>query len=337
MRINMSHGSGGKASAELMKNIFGKYFSNDVLDKLEDAAVLEINGKIAYGTDSFVITPVIFKGGDIGKLAVCGTVNDLLMMGAVPKYLTCGFILEEGLLISDLEIIVASMAKMAKEAGVKIVAGDTKVVEGSGGLYINTSGIGIIPDGRHISAANCESGDQVILSGTLGDHHACILSARMEIENNIKSDCACLSSIPQCLFEAGIQVKTMRDVTRGGLGTVLNEIAESSKCAIEIKETSLPINEDVKGFCDILGLDPLYMGNEGKMIAIVKGEDAEKALALIKQTPYGKDASIIAEIKNIEPVNLVGDAKEGMVIMRTRLGGSRSVDVLYGEGLPRIC
>lgn len=334
----MSHGSGGKASAELMREIFGKHFSNDVLDKMEDAAVLEINGKIAFSTDSFVVTPILFKGGDIGKLAVCGTVNDLLMMGAVPKYITCGFILEEGLLISDLEKVVASMAKMAKEAGVKIVAGDTKVVEGNGGMYINTSGIGLIPEDRDISASNCKEGDCIILSGNLGDHHACILSARMEIENNIKSDCACLASIPEALYQAGIQIKTMRDVTRGGLGTILNEIAESSKCTIEIKETSLPVNEEVRGFCDILGLDPLYMGNEGKMIVIVKGADAEKALELIKNTPFGSDAAMIAEIKPFDQsANTSESNKEGLVVMKTRLGGSRIVDVLYGEGLPRIC
>lgn len=326
MKITMSHGSGGKASAELMRDIFGKYFTNDVLNKMEDAAVLEIRGKIAYSTDSFVVTPVVFKGGDIGKLAVCGTVNDLLMMGAEPKYITAGFILEEGLEIGLLEQLVASMAKTAAEAGVRIVAGDTKVVEGKGGLYINTSGIGIIPDERSISASNCEAGDVVLLSGNLGDHHACILSARMEIENNIKSDCACLNPIVNSLFENGVRVKTMRDVTRGGLATVLNEIADTSKCGIEIKEGTLPVHPEVGGFCDILGLDPLYMGNEGKMIAVVASEDAEKALAIMKNTQIGKDAAIIAEAV----------AGKG-VAMKTRLGGSRVVDVLYGEGLPRIC
>ncbi|MEG1583737.1 MAG: hydrogenase expression/formation protein HypE, partial [Anaerovorax sp.] len=241
MKINMSHGSGGKASADIMRDIFGKEFSNDVLDKMEDAAVLEINGKIAFSTDSFVVTPVQFKGGDIGKLAVCGTVNDLLMMGAEPKYLTCGFILEEGLDVEELRAMVVSMGKMAREAGVKIVAGDTKVVEGKGGLYINTSGIGEIPQGRDVSASNCAPGDVIILSGDLGDHHACILSARMNVENNIESDCACLNEIPQALFENGINVKTMRDVTRGGLGTVLNEISESSKCHMEIEESAIPV------------------------------------------------------------------------------------------------
>lgn len=326
MQINMSHGSGGKASAELMKDIFGKYFSNETLNKMEDAAVLELHGKFAYSTDSFVVTPVVFKGGDIGKLSVCGTVNDLLMMGAEPAYLTAGFILEEGLELSLLEEIVASMAKTAEEAGVKIVAGDTKVVEGKGGLFINTSGIGIIPDGRSIGAANCSEGDIVIVSGTLGDHHACILSNRMGIENQIKSDCACLKSIVENLMKHNIQVKTMRDVTRGGLGTILNEIADASNCGIEMREDSIPVRPEVRSFCDILGLDPVYMGNEGKMIAVVSQEDGEKALALIRESEYGRDAAVIAQVVNGKGV-----------YMRTRLGGSRIVDVLYGEGLPRIC
>lgn len=326
MKITMAHGSGGRTSAELMETVFGKYFKNPVLDKMEDAAVLDIKGKIACSTDSFVVTPVIFKGGDIGKLCVCGTVNDLLMMGAEPKYLTCGFILEEGLEIETLDRIVASMAKQAEEAGVCIVAGDTKVVEGSGGLYINTTGIGMIPDGRDVSAANCRPGDKILLSGNLGDHHACILSARMEIENGIESDCGCLRDITEALFAGNIEVKTMRDVTRGGLGTILNEIADTSRCKIELDEESIPVSEEVRGFSDILGLDPLYMGNEGKMIAVVAAEQAEKALELMRQTEHGKDAVIIGEIKE----------GEGTFIT-TRLGGSRVLDVLYGEGLPRIC
>lgn len=326
MKITMAHGSGGKTSAELMERVFGKHFKNSVLDKMEDAAVLEIKGKIAYSTDSFVVTPVVFKGGDIGKLCVCGTVNDLLMMGAVPKYLTCGFILEEGLEVEVLEQIVASMAEQARRAGVTIVAGDTKVVEGSGGLYINTSGIGLIPEGRDVSAANCRPGDKILLSGNLGDHHACILSARMEIENDIKSDCGCLTDITDALFGGNITVKTMRDVTRGGLGTILNEIADSSGCKIELEEESIPVDEEVAGFADILGLDPLYMGNEGKMIAVVPQDQAEEALALMRDTEHGKDAVIIGEIK------------EGSgTFITTRLGGSRVLDVLYGEGLPRIC
>lgn len=326
MKITMAHGSGGKTSAELMSSIFGKYFKNSVLDKMEDAAVLELNGKVAFSTDSFVVTPVIFKGGDIGKLSICGTVNDLLMMGAEPKYVTCGFILEEGLDIDMLDRIVASMAAQAAAAGVMIVAGDTKVVEGSGGLYINTSGIGIIPQDRDVSAANCRPGDKILLSGNLGDHHACILSARMEIENNIASDCGCLSDITDALFAAGIQVRTMRDVTRGGLGTILNEIADASGHRLQLSEAAIPVNEEVRGFADILGLDPLYMGNEGKMIAIVPEEQAQQALELMRNTEHGKNAAMIGEVTE----------GEGTFIT-TRLGGSRVLDVLYGEGLPRIC
>lgn len=326
MKITMAHGSGGKSSAQLMSDIFGKYFKNQILDKMEDAAVLEVSGKIACSTDSFVVTPLIFKGGDIGKLCVCGTVNDLLMMGAVPKYITCGFILEEGLDTELLEKIVASMAKQAEEAGVIVVAGDTKVIEGNGGLYINTTGIGEIPAGRDVSSRNCRPGDVVIVSGNLGDHHACILSHRMEIENDIKSDCAALNDITASLFDSGIDVKTMRDVTRGGLGTVLNEIADSSGCMIELDEESIPVLDEVRGFTEILGLDPLYMGNEGKMIAVVPGDEAERALEAMRKTVHGKDAQII------------GVVKEGSgAYIKTRLGATRRFDVLYGEGLPRIC
>ena len=322
----MAHGSGGKSSAQLMGEIFGKHFSNGVLDNMEDAAVLEVGGRIACSTDSFVVTPLVFKGGDIGKLCVCGTVNDLLMMGAVPKYLTCGFILEEGLDIELLDRIVESMAKQAKEAGVIIVAGDTKVVEGNGGLYINTTGIGEIPEGRDVSSGNCRPGDVIICSGNLGDHHACILSHRMEIDNNITSDCAALGDIVDALFKGGISVRTMRDVTRGGLGTVINEIAESSAVKIELQEESIPVNPEVKGFADILGLDPLYMGNEGKMIAVVPSGEADKALEIMRNTEHGADAAVIGHV----------EYGQGAYI-KTRLGATRRFDVLYGEGLPRIC
>lgn len=326
MKITMAHGSGGKSSAELMKEVFGKHFHNEILDKMEDAAVLDIQGRIAFSTDSFVVTPTVFRGGNIGKLAVCGTVNDLLMMGAKPLYLTSAYILEEGLDSEILETCVASMAETASSAGVKIVAGDTKVVEGNGGLMINTTGIGIIPEGRDISAANLKDGDVILVSGYLGDHHACILSHRMNLENNIVSDCAPLNDIVDALFENGIKVKTMRDITRGGLGTMLNELANTSHCAIEITEKDIPVREEVAGFCGILGLDPLYMGNEGKMLAVVDGADAERALAVMKNTEHGKDAVILGKVT----------AGSG-VTMKTRLGGKRVVDMLYGEGLPRIC
>jgi hydrogenase expression/formation protein HypE len=331
MKITMAHGSGGKDSADLMSRIFGKYFKNPILDKMDDAAVLPLEdfppgAKLACTTDTFVVTPMVFPGGDIGKLAVCGTVNDLLMMGAKPKYLTCGFVLQEGLEESVLEQVVVSMAQEAKKAGVIIVAGDTKVVEGKGELFINTTGIGMIPPDRQIQAGYCCAGDAILLSGNLGDHHACILGARMGIENPIESDCGCLNDLTDALFDHGIRVKAMRDVTRGGLATILNEICQAAQLAAVIEEQDLPVQPAVAGFCDLLGLDPLYMANEGKMIAVVHGEDAEKGLALLRETPHGKNAAIIGWLKEGKGVSL-----------RTPLGSTRVVDVLYGEGLPRIC
>lgn len=325
MKIDMSYGSGGKQTGNLINEVFLKHFNNKTINKLEDAAVLNIKGKIAYTTDSFVVTPLFFKGGNIGKLAVCGTVNDLSMMGAVPRFLTAGFIIEEGAELETIEQIAASMALAAKEAGVRIVAGDTKVVEGNGGIYINTSGIGEIRKGG-ISISNCKPKDAIILSGNLGEHHAAILSHRMGIENQIASDCAPLYSIVKNLLDENIQVHCMRDVTRGGLATVLNEAADQSSCKVEIWEEALPVSSQVRGFCDILGLDPLYMANEGKMIAVVPESQAQKALQAVQKSKYGKNARII------------GTVMEGRgVTMKTRLQGSRTIDVLYGEGLPRIC
>ena len=325
MKVDMSYGSGGKQTGNLIQDIFIKHFNNKTLNKLEDAAVLTVSGKIAYTTDSFVVTPLFFHGGDIGKLAVCGTVNDLSMMGAVPKYLTAGFIIEEGTELEILESIVKSMAAAAKEAKIKIVAGDTKVIEGNGGIYINTSGIGeIIKSG--VSISNCRAGDMVILSGNLGEHHSAILSHRMGIDNAISSDCAPLNGITTSLIRENINIRCMRDVTRGGLATVLNEAAEQSSCAIEIWEEAIPVSSEVRGFCDILGLDPLYMANEGKMIVVVPRHQAEKALKAVQSDKYGKNARIIGEV-----------TKGKGVIMKTRLQGTRIIDVLYGEGLPRIC
>lgn len=325
-QITKAHGAGGQDTALLMKRIFAPYFHNEILDRMEDAAIIEAKGSLAFTTDSFVVEPLEFAGGNIGKLSVCGTANDLLMMGAEPRYLTAGFILEEGLKLSTLEQIVASMAETAAQAGISIVAGDTKVAGTGGGMFINTSGIGIVKPERQISAANCHPGDAVIISGNLGDHHACILSARMGIKNTISSDCAVLSPITETLFSNGVRVHAMRDVTRGGLATVLNELADSSCCCIELAETSIPTSEAVKGFCGILGLDPLYMGNEGKLVAVVDKSDAEQALAAMQSCPLGKDAAIIGYV-----------AEGSGVVMNTRLGGKRRLDVLYGEGLPRIC
>lgn len=325
MKIDMSYGSGGKQTGNLINEVFLKHFNNKTLNRLEDAAVLNIGGKIAYTTDSFVVTPLFFRGGNIGKLAVCGTVNDLSMMGAIPRFLTAGFIIEEGADLDTIEEIARTMAATAKEAGVKIVAGDTKVVEGSGGVYINTSGIGEIRKSG-ISISACKPGDAIILSGNLGEHHAAILSHRMGIENQIASDCAPLTSIVKNLLDEGIRVHCMRDVTRGGLATVLNEAAEQSSCGVEIWEEALPVSTEVRGFCDILGLDPLYMANEGKMIAVVPQNQAQKALRAVQRSKYGKNARIIGTVEDGRGVR-----------MKTRLQGSRNIDVLYGEGLPRIC
>ncbi len=325
MKIDMSYGSGGKQTSNLINDIFLKHFGNRILNKLEDAAVLNIMGRIAYTTDSFVVNPLFFNGGDIGKLAVCGTVNDLSMMGAVPKYLTAGFIIEEGAEIEVIDEIAHSMKLAAKEANVKIVAGDTKVIEGKGGIYINTSGIGEVVI-KNVSISNCRIGDIIILSGNLGEHHAAILSKRMGIENDIMSDCAPLTSIVKNLIDDKINVHCMRDVTRGGLATVLNEIASSSSCGVEICEASLPVSNEVKGFCNILGLDPLYMANEGKMIVVVKEKESERALKAIKRSKYGKDAQIIGKVVDGNKVSMI-----------TSLHGNRIIDVLYGEGLPRIC
>lgn len=327
-KITMAHGSGGSATRKLIRDIFYKYFQNDTLGKMEDAAILDIpSDKIAYTTDSFVVTPIFFKGGDIGKLSVCGTLNDLLVMGAKPKYITAGFILEEGMDINDLEEIVRSMASEAKENGVKIVAGDTKVIEGHGGIYINTSGIGLIKQ-RPFHTSNVMPGDAVIVSGPLGNHHACILSHRMNIENTIVSDCAYLGEMVQNLIKEGIDIKTMRDVTRGGLATVLNEIADDSNTTINLAEDNIPVDPEVKSFCGILGLDPLYMANEGKLVCFISQEDAERALAIIKNSKYGEKAAIIAEVMKRE---------SAPVTVSTRIGGKRILSVLHGEGLPRIC
>jgi len=326
MKITMAHGSGGKETSELIKTIFTKHIGNEILSRQEDSAILQMNGKIAYTTDSFVVTPLVFKGGDIGKLAICGTVNDLLMAGAHPQYISAGFIIEEGMDFELLETIVISMAESAREAGVKIVAADTKVINGNGGIYINTSGIGFIPDDRILSVENCKVGDCVILSGDLGDHHACIYSSRMGIQNDISSDAMPLCKLVDALFDNDIKVNCMRDVTRGGLATILNELSEGSKCAIDIDENSIPVGDATAGLCSILGLDPLFMGNEGKFVAIVSPEHALKALEILHSTPGGENAAIIGKISEGKGVKLT-----------TKIGGKRLLNVLYGEGLPRIC
>lgn len=325
MRIDMIHGNGGKQTSSLINDIFIKYFSNKVLNRLEDAAIVSVKGKIAFTTDSFVVSPIFFPGGDIGKLAVCGTVNDLSVMGATPKYLTVGFIIEEGIELDTIDKIANSMAMAAKEARVKIVAGDTKVIEGTGGIYINTSGIGEV-EKAGISISYCKPGDVILLSGNLGDHQATILSQRMNMDNKIISDCAPLTSIVQNLIKESITIRCMRDITRGGLATVLNELASASKCGVDIEEDELPVSKEVRDLCTELELDPLYMANEGKMIAVVSKRQAMKALDIMKNSRYGKNAKII------------GTITEGSGVMITsKQKGSRILEYMHDEGLPRIC
>ncbi len=326
MIITLAHGSGGKSTTELIDKIFAKHFSNPILDRMEDSAVVDGSRKIAFTTDSFIVQPLFFKGGDIGRLAVCGTVNDLLMRGAVPKYLTCGFIIEAGADTETLEKIVSSMADTAKESGVIIVAGDTKVTDGNGGIYINTSGVGFVDGGVDISCFNLKDGDSIIVSGNIGDHHAAILSERMGIENEIESDCAPLVEIVENLLKEGIEVHALRDITRGGLGTVLNELAGSSEKSVTVYEEKLPVSGEVAAFCKILGLNPMHMGNEGKLCAAVPREQADRAIEIMKKCRYGENAAIIGEVTDGEGVEMV-----------TKIGGRHSVSELYGEGLPRIC
>ena len=325
MKITLAHGSGGQSTKELIEQIFAASYNNSVLSMMEDSAVVDGCGKIAVTTDSFVVNPLFFKGGNIGRLAVCGTVNDLLMRGAVPKYITSAFIIEEGADTKELKLIAASMAQAAREAGVQVVAGDTKVIEGNGGIYINTSGVGFI-EGEDFASYKCKEGDVIIVSGNMGDHHAAILSHRMNIKNDIKSDVAPLCEMVRALKDAGIEVHAMRDITRGGLGTVLNELADASRLGFEIDEASVPVDSQVKGFAKLLGLNMLHMGNEGKLVAVVAKKDAEKALSIIRASKYGENASIIGKV-------IKGDG----VTALTALGGKKKVGILIGEGLPRIC
>ncbi len=325
MKITLAHGSGGQSTKELIEQIFAASYKNPVLDMMEDSAVVEGSAKIAVTTDSFVVDPIFFSGGNIGRLAVCGTVNDLLMRGATPKYITSAFIIEEGADTKDLKLIAAAMAQAAKEAGVQVVAGDTKVINGNGGIYINTAGVGFV-EGEDFASHKCSDGDIVIVSGSMGDHHAAILSHRMVIKNNIKSDVAPLGEMVGALKKAGIEVHAMRDVTRGGLGTVLNELADASGFCFEINEKDIPIDSQVKAFVKLLGLNIMHMGNEGKLVAVVAQKDAEKALSIIKQSKYGENAAIIGKV-----------CEGSGVVINTALGGKKKIGILIGEGLPRIC
>ncbi len=331
--VLLGHGSGGKLSAALLRDIFLPAFANPVLSRLEDQAVLEIGGaRLAFTTDSFVVKPLFFRGGDIGSLAVHGTVNDLAMGGARPLALSAAFILEEGFPLADLRRIAASMADAAARAGVSIVTGDTKVVErgSADGVYINTAGIGLVPPNLNLSAAHARPGDAVILSGALGDHGIAILTARegLELDGAISSDSAPLYGLVETILAVTPEVRAMRDPTRGGLASALNEIAAQSRVGILLREAAIPIHEGVRGACELLGLDPLYVANEGKLVAIVPPEMAAAIVAAMRRHPLGAEAAIIGAVTARDP---------GLVTMRTAFGTTRVVDMLAGDQLPRIC
>ncbi len=336
--ITLSHGSGGKAMRDLIDDVFVAGFDSPELNTLEDQARFDMNNLLQFGdrlamtTDSYVVDPLFFPGGDIGKLAVTGTINDLAVGGAIPLYLSCGMIIEEGLAVEDLRRVVASMKATADECGVRIVTGDTKVVHRGAAdkLFINTAGIGAIPAGINVAANRAQPGDVVICNGYIGDHGAAIVDARGELamENTIQTDCAPLNSLIQAMLEVCPDIHCMRDATRGGIATVLNEFAESSNCAIRIDESSLPIRDEVRGMCEILGLDPLYLANEGKVIAVVPAEKADAILQVMQAHPQGEYSRVVAEV--------VAEPKQ-RVILKTRFGGDRIVDMLVGEQLPRIC
>jgi hydrogenase expression/formation protein HypE len=341
-RILLAHGSGGKLSHDLVETLFVRYFDNPTLLQLEDAAVVPVPDRprpqdvtrLAFTTDSYVVSPLVFPGGDIGKLAVCGTVNDLSMSGARPLWLSAGFIIEEGLRMADLERIVTSMAETAKGAGVQIVTGDTKVVDrGSADrLFINTAGVGVVPPGVTLAGDQARPGDAILLNGSLGDHGMTIMTQRegLRFDSPLASDCAPLHGLVAELLAAlpPGTLRCLRDPTRGGLATALNELAARSGVGMEIDETALPVREAVRGACELLGLDPLYVANEGKLVAIVAPEAAEAALAALRLHEYGREAIAIGRVTETHPER---------VVLRTALGARRVVDMLVGEQLPRIC
>ncbi|MCL5292824.1 MAG: hydrogenase expression/formation protein HypE [Actinobacteria bacterium] len=318
---------------DLIRELFIEKFANPVLAKEDDSAVLEVvGGRLAFTTDTYVVKPLFFPGGDIGRLAVCGTVNDLATSGATPKYLSCGFVIEEGLSLEVLERVLDSMVEAAAEAWVTIVTGDTKVVEkgGADGLFINTAGIGAVPEGVVLSGANLKVGDKIILSGTLGDHGIAVISKRegFEFSSPAMSDAAPLNGLVADLLSAAKSVRALRDPTRGGLASTLNEFATASKVGIEIDEAAVPIKPEVMAACEMLGYDPFHVANEGKLIAVVGAEEAPVALETMRRHLYGQDAAIIGKVTAGPP---------GRVILKTPIGSTRILDMLVGEQLPRIC
>lgn len=331
--VLLAHGGGGRLTHQLIEKMFLPAFSNSMIEARHDGAVFDPpSAKLAFTTDSYVVQPLFFPGGDIGALAVNGTVNDLAMCGARPLYLSAGFILEEGLPMDTLWRVVQSMMVAARQAGIQFVTGDTKVVNrGKGdGIFINTAGIGVVESSRVISPASVRPGDAILLNGDIGRHGIAIMAVRegLEFESTITSDCAALSGIVMSLFEADIEVHCMRDLTRGGLASALVEISEAGRCHIEIDETAIPLLEDVQGACEILGLDPLYVANEGRFVSFVPAREAERALQQMRAHPLGEQAHLIGTVKDDNP---------GLVTMRSSIGATRIVDMLSGEQLPRIC
>jgi hydrogenase expression/formation protein HypE len=331
--ITLAHGGGGKLTHQLIEKIFRPAFNNPELETQHDGAVFDVpSGRFAFTTDSYVVRPLIFPGGNIGSLAVNGTVNDLSMCGARPLYLTAAFIIEEGLPMETLWAIVQTMKTAADHAGVKIITGDTKVVDkGKGdGIFINTSGVGVIEHGLKIHPKSIQSGDVILLSGDIGRHGIAIMAAREELgfQNQIESDCAAVSGQVQSLIDANIEIHCMRDLTRGGLATALIEMAQTSGISINITESEIPVREDVKGACEILGLDPFYVANEGRFVVLVKAEDAARTLEVLQKDRLGSQARIIGTVK---------EAPQEKVILKTKVGTSRMLDMLSGEQLPRIC
>jgi len=332
-RILLDHGSGGKISHSLTLDIMLPAFDNPMLSKLNDGAILNIGGKkFAFSTDTYVVDPIFFPGGNIGELAIYGTVNDIAMCGGLPMYLSAGLVIEEGFLISDLEKIIKSMGAAAEKAGVKVVTGDTKVVPKGAAdkIFINTSGIGLIPDNVDVGSDKALPGDKIILSGTIADHGITVLTQRegMTFTSSIKSDAAPLNRMVERIFTASKDVHVLRDPTRGGVGTALNEIAGMSNAGIKIYEDKIPVRNEVKSICELLGFDPLYIANEGKLLAFVASGEAVKVLSAIREDEFGKDACIIGEVVSGHP---------GKVFLETGIGGIRMVDMLTGEQLPRIC
>jgi hydrogenase expression/formation protein HypE len=332
-KVVMAHGGGGTLSNQLIQKMFLTQFDNEMLQQEHDGAVFKIgNQRFAFSTDSYVVNPIFFPGGDIGNLAVNGTVNDLCMCGAKPMYISAGFIIEEGFAMEDLWRVVLSMKDAANKAGVQIVTGDTKVVDRGKGdkVYINTAGIGLIPENINISAENCSVGDKIIVSGRIAEHGVAIMSARegLQFESQIKSDCAALNGLVDTMFKVTNQFHVLRDPTRGGISSALNEIAQKSNMGMLIQQERIPMTEQVKAACELLGLDPLYIANEGKLIAILPKNKSNAVLEEMRKHPLGADAAIIGEIVSEHP---------GTVIMETLIGSKRVVDMLSGEQMPRIC